>query len=770
VSGRGKLHTVENRWQRIGGRLLALLVRSTAPPLWLGGLLAATTIVAETIVVVLLKQITSMDEYGVIYLLGVLLVATVCGFSLAAITAIVSAFTFGYFRHWPTESFDVTAGENWAVIVVFLVAALLANALANFARSRAVEADQRRREADLAAELARLMLHAGDLRSAMDSAAQRLAQVLELPWAAVVPDAVSSDEHRRAIRLVDGAAALGTLLVPPHLPKPIQQRLQERVVPSLQALLAAEQARAATNRALDESRDLLERFNELSSDLLGIGYLRQRDAGPLNGSDRRAYWKRINGAFERTFGYPSQVLLSRPFIEFVHPDDVNLVTGVLDELNRGDRRMQFEHRCISRDGSVVWVEWNVVANHGFMYVAGRDVTDRRRAQDRLHEAHRMVELSRDELGVLADQQSALRQVATLIARGAAPSEVFSAVATQLARCLAVPYAALWRYEADGSAVRLAAQEPGSAKPPEDQRFTLDGDNVVISVLRTGRPARMDDYQDAAGAVAARMRAAGVRSAVGAPIAVDSHVWGALAVGSGQPEPMPRDTEARLSEFADLVATALANVQGRADLAASRARIVTAADDARRRIERDLHDGAQQRLVSVGLKLRLTQDSVPSGLGALQRQISNVIEDVESVSAELREISRGIHPAILSRGGLGPALKMLARRSPVPVNLDARVGRRLPDYAEVAAYYVVAEALTNVAKHAAASEVNVVATVDEENLAIEIRDDGIGGATPGKGSGLIGLVDRVEALGGHLEVRSRVGEGTTLLVTIPCRGK
>ena len=769
MSGRGRIHTDGGRSQRIVGRLLALSVRSTAPPLWLGGVLATAIIGAETVVVILLKQITLMDEYGVIYLVGVLLIATVCGFALAAITAIVSAFTYGYFRHWPTGSFDITEGQNWAVIVVFLVAALLVNAVANFARSRAVEADQRRREADVAAELARTMLRAGDLRSAMDGAAQRLVEALELPWAAIVPDAVPSDDHRRAILLTDGAAVLGTLLVPPRLPKPMQRRLEERVVPALQTLLAGERVLAATNRALDESRDQLERFNELSSDLLGIGYLCQRDASSPNRNDHRAYWQRINGAFERTFGYPSQELLSRPFVEFVHPDDVDLVRGVLDELEHRNGPMQFEHRCISRDGSVVWVEWNVVPNRGLLYVAGRDVTERRRAQDRLHEAHKQVELSRDALGVLASQQSALRRVATLVARGAAPSEVFSAVATELARCLAVPYAALWRYEADGSALRLAAEEPGLTKTPDSQRFILDGNNVCKSILSTGRPARMDDYQDAAGAVAAHMRATGVRSAVGAPIVVDGHVWGAVAVGSLEPEPMPRDTEARVSDFADLVATALANAQGRADLAASRARIVTAADDARRRLERDLHDGAQQRLVSVGLKLRVIQDSVPSELGALQHQISSVIGDVDAVTADLREISRGIHPAILSQGGLGPALKMLARRSTVPVSLDVRVGRRLPDHAEVAAYYVVAEALTNVAKHARASEVKVAATADDASLDIEICDDGVGGATPGKGSGLIGLVDRVEALGGHLQMRSRTGEGTTILVAIPCSG-
>jgi signal transduction histidine kinase len=229
---------------------------------------------------------------------------------------------------------------------------------------------------------------------------------------------------------------------------------------------------------------------------------------------------------------------------------------------------------------------------------------------------------------------------------------------------------------------------------------------------------------------------------------------------------PPDTEARVANFADLVATAIANAETRAELTASRARIVAAADDARRHFERDLHDGAQQRLVSLGLKLRTAEALVPPDLHQLNEQISDVVMGLAGVSEELREISRGIHPAILSKGGLCPALKALGRRSAVPVQLDLAVEGRLPETAEVAAYYVVAEALTNVAKHAHASEVSVSVELEGANLHLSIRDDGVGGADSRRGSGLLGLIDRVEALGGTMRITSKSGSGTSLLATIP----
>jgi signal transduction histidine kinase len=332
----------------------------------------------------------------------------------------------------------------------------------------------------------------------------------------------------------------------------------------------------------------------------------------------------------------------------------------------------------------------------------------------------------------------------------------------------VYYSALWRYHPDGTGTLLAAydDDPGLKKMPVGARFSLEGDNVPAMVLHTGRSARIDSYENAPGSAAARLRDLGLRVAVGAPIVVDGRVWGAAIVGSSRPEPLPPDTEARVADFADLVATAIANAETHAELTASRARIVAAGDDARRRIERDLHDGAQQRLVSLGLELRTAEASVPPEQQTLREQISDLVTSVAGVSKDLQELSRGIHPAILSKGGLGPALKALARRSAVPVELDLHVDRRLPESAEVAAYYVVAEALTNTAKHARASNIDVRVEADDANLHLSIRDDGIGGADVGKGSGLTGLMDRVEALSGTLAISSHTGDGTSLLVKIP----
>lgn len=379
----------------------------------------------------------------------------------------------------------------------------------------------------------------------------------------------------------------------------------------------------------------------------------------------------------------------------------------------------------------------------------------------------MVAERRDECKVLAEQQAALRRVATLVARGVTPAEVFDAVANELAGCVGVRNTALCRYESDGSATLLAAHDvPERNTIATGARVAPDGHHVEAKALRTARAARIDNIDSATSAAAAPIRAKGMRSAVSAPILVDGRVWGVAIVGSRQPEPLPPDTETRLGEFADLVATAIATAQGRAELAASRARIVTAADEARRRLERDLHDGAQQRLVSLGIQLRLAQDSLPAGLRSIKDQLSDIASGLTAVSVELQDISRGIHPAILSNRGLGPALKALARRSSVPVTVEARLTQRLPDYAEVAAYYVVAEALTNAAKHAHASEVNVSVTADDQHMHLVIRDDGVGGAAPHKGSGLIGLTDRVEALGGHIEITSPARRGTRLRVRIP----
>jgi signal transduction histidine kinase len=503
--------------------LVSLLVRQTAPPVWLGLVVAACFVAAESALVLALKQIAPRDTFGVVFLLGVLVVSTMSGFGVAAATSVASAIAFDYCRDRPAQ-FSLTEAENWVVIAVFLVVALLANTLAYLARARAAEADQRRHEA---------------------------------------------------------------------------------------------------------------------------------------------------------------------------------------------------------------------------------------------------EASRDELGVLAELQASLRRVATLVAQGVPPPEVFSAVAGELARCMGVCSAAVFRYEPDGAAVLVAGRdEPGLPKMTVGERFPGGGDNVASMVLRTGRTARMDSHDDAAGPAAARIRELGLRGGVGATIVVEGRVWGAAIVGTARTEPLPPDTEVRVADFANLVATAIANAEAHTELTASRARIVAAADDARRRVERDLHDGAQQRLVSLGLKLRCLEDSLGPEVPGLKEQISGVITGLNGISADLREISRGIHPAIVSKGGVGPALKTLARRSSVPVVLDLGVDRRLPESAEVAAYYVVSEALTNVAKHAQASEVRVSVEAHGADLRLSIRDNGIGGADPHKGSGLVGLRDRVDALGGQMAISSPTGSGTALLVTVP----
>jgi GAF domain-containing protein len=385
-----------------------------------------------------------------------------------------------------------------------------------------------------------------------------------------------------------------------------------------------------------------------------------------------------------------------------------------------------------------------------------------------------LQASRDDLGVLAEQQTALRRVATLVARGVSPSEVFAAVADEMARCLHAANVTLSSFDDDGvTIVAVGTLTPGIKHAPlvGIRRTLSEGDNIATRVFRTGRPARLEgvEFQNAPGSVAAWLRTTGLRSTVAVPIIIDGRVWGMAALGSLRPEPMPPDTEARMSDFADLVATAIANAATRADLIASRARIVAAADEGRRRLERDLHDGAQQRLVALGLQLRLAEASVPPDLQALGEQLGGIASGLTGVMADLQEISRGIHPAILSKGGIGPALKTLARRSAVPVTLELAIDRPLPDSVEVGTYYVVSEALANAAKHSRASHVAVRGQTKDDILSLSISDDGIGGADFGKGSGLIGLRDRVEALGGRIRMVSPAGSGTSLEATFPLDG-
>jgi signal transduction histidine kinase len=369
---------------------------------------------------------------------------------------------------------------------------------------------------------------------------------------------------------------------------------------------------------------------------------------------------------------------------------------------------------------------------------------------------------------LAEEQAALRRVATLVAGQAAADDIFMAVAEEVARLLRADLGGVTRYEPDESMTLVAAWGEGRTFVPVGTRVALVGESEsgATIMLQSGLPVRMTSYEGLSGPAAALMRELGIRSSVGAPIVVDGRVWGTISVASTKPEPFPDDTEARILGFAVLVATAISNTVSRAQLAASRARIVATADETRRRIERDLHDGIQQRLVSLALELRFAEEGVAPDQTELKKEVARFADGLTDALDEVREMARGIHPAILSEGGLPPALKALARRSAVPVELDVDVQTRLPERVEVASYFVVSEALANAAKHARASVAHVNVGVVGGLLHVSIRDDGLGGADPARGSGLIGLTDRVQALGGTLSVLSPSGQGTTIQAELP----
>ncbi len=489
---------------------------------------------------------------------------------------------------------------------------------------------------------------------------------------------------------------------------------------------------------LESRRERAERelgdFFELSVDLLCI-------------ANFDGYFTSVNPAAGRTLGFTSAELLSRPFIEFVHPDDRQRSLEVFDTLRRGRDAVQFENRCVCCDGSVRWVQWSTRAlpEERLVYAVGRDVSDRRRNQE---------------------EQAALHRVATLVAEGASPAETFSAVAAEVGQLVDADAAVVFRYEPERTATVVGGWSVPGIEIPIGSRLRVVGEGVAVRVLGTRRPARVDGFSGPPGSIPAFFRSVGGRCGVGAPITVEGRLWGVLVVVSTEPERLPAGSEQAVAEFTELLATAIANAQTRAELTASRARLVATADDTRRRIERDLHDGAQQRLVSLALQLRAAQTTVPPELDELATELDQVVAGLTNALDELREFARGIHPAILADGGLGRALTVLARRSKIPVELDVETSGGLPAPVEVAAYYVVSEALTNAAKHAKASVVAVNVQEVESGLRVSVRDDGVGGADFAAGSGLVGLKDRVEALGGRMSVASPRGAGTSIQVELP----
>jgi signal transduction histidine kinase len=370
----------------------------------------------------------------------------------------------------------------------------------------------------------------------------------------------------------------------------------------------------------------------------------------------------------------------------------------------------------------------------------------------------------DELAWLSTEQAALRRLATLVARGVPPVELFSAVADEVASLLDVDSALVAHLDADGMLTILAAGGAHADEFVAGQRLFVEPSMAVAKVLRTGRPARADDYHRASPGLRVRIERMGVRASVATPIDVEGQVWGAVVASSWR-GPLPSDTEQRMLDFTELVATAIAHAESHAALAASRARIVAAADESRRQIERDLHDGAQQRLVHAVIVLKLALRAVSNGTADAGELVAEALRHAEQANSELRELAHGILPAALTRGGLQAGVEGLVSRVPLPVIVDVCV-ERLPAAVEATAYFVVSEALTNVVKHAGASRAEVSARLERGELRIDVRDDGVGGAQGGEHTGLGGLADRVSVLDGRLMLDSPPGGGTRVCALLP----
>jgi PAS domain S-box-containing protein len=464
-----------------------------------------------------------------------------------------------------------------------------------------------------------------------------------------------------------------------------------------------------------------------------------------------------NRAAEEMFGYTFAQMAGGELAELIIPPSLREAhrLGVERYLDRGDAHVlghPVELTGMRSDGSEFPVE--VIINRpdlpGPPLFVGhlRDVTERRAADAALRR--------------LATEQAALRRVATAVAAELDPSKLFGLVTEEVGRLMEAQSANMIRYDVAGLATVVGGWNEGGVRSvPVGATVRVDGDTAAARVLRTGGPARVDTYEDQEGELAETLRGLGFRSAVAAPIVLAGRLWGAVILSSVDPQPFPDGAEQRIADFAELVAQALANAEARAEVAASRARIVQAGDAERRRLERNLHDGAQQRLVSLSLTLRLAARRLGN-----DPELLRAGEELAQALQELRELARGIHPAVLTEYGLEPAVEALATRSPFPVDLDIALDDRLPPPVEAAAYYVIAEALTNVAKYARASGARVHVSRDDGRASVEVRDDGVGGAQE-TGTGLRGLADRVEALGGGLWLHSPPGEGTTLLAEIPC---
>src|SRR6266576_1977852 len=487
--------------------------------------------------------------------------------------------------------------------------------------------------------------------------------------------------------------------------------------------------------------------------------------------DRDGRIRLFNDACERVTGFTRGEVMGRDARDFViPPEEAEAFSEVLGYVwGTGLSSPQVGH-WLTKDGQRKLIAWSNRlmpsedrGGSALLVTTGIDLTASPTADDDAFEGDPEAKLA--EVSRLAQEQRALRRVATLVASEARPERVFAAVSEECARVLEVDASAVFRFEGDDTATIVGRHSRQGA----DDAFTLGlrlaaaEDTGIGQVLRTGAPARIHDYTERPGEIADSMRRMRYRSSVSAPIVVAGIIWGAVGIASA--EPLPADTEARLGAFCELVSLAVASAQAREDLSASRARLVKAGDEQRRKLERNLHDGAQQRLVSLALTIRLARRQLESNAEAAAASLEGAAKELDLALQELRELARGLHPAALTEQGLGPALAGVAERLPIEVDMSAPT-ERLPENIEATVYYIVSEALTNVAKHAQATKARVDMTVAGNALKFEVTDDGRGGADPSAGSGILGLRDRAEAVGGTLFVISPPGKGTIVTAQIP----
>jgi PAS domain S-box-containing protein len=470
----------------------------------------------------------------------------------------------------------------------------------------------------------------------------------------------------------------------------------------------------------------------------------------------------VNAATEATFGYGAEEMVGRELAELMIPPG-----RLREDHRRGLRRYMgtgasrivghpVELTAMRADGSTFPVELAVTRPElpGPALFCGylRDVTERRRAELALQG--------------MAEEQAALRRVATAVAAEVEPERLFGLIAEEVGRALDAGIGNILRYDGDGTALVMGVWSEGADAIPVGTTLVLDGDTIAPTIWRTRRPARYDSLEGKTGSLADTLRSTGIKAAVGAPVFAAGELWGAVIISSDD-APFPPEAEFRVGDFADLAAQAIANAHAREELAASRMRIVEASDAERRRLERNLHDGAQQRLVATSLAVRMAARRVTDD-PALRAMLDGAGNELMLALEELRELARGLHPAVLSDHGLYAAVEAVAERAPLPVKVDVPIDERLPETVEAAAYFVVCEALTNVAKYAHASEARVRVERSDGHATVEVVDDGVGGADERGGSGLRGLADRVEALGGRLVVSSPLGEGTAVRAQLPVR--